>query len=476
MFQKLLIANRGEVAVRIARAARELGLRTVAVFSEADRGARWLANMDEAVGIGGSAPRESYLRADRIVQAALQTNASAIHPGWGFLAENARFAALCEQHGVTFVGPSPEVMRKMGLKSPAKAAMRAAGLPVIPGSNGLLVDVEDAVECARKTGFPVILKADAGGGGRGMRLCRDEAEVRAAFPAASAEAQSAFGNGAMYLEKYLTGGRHIEVQILGDRFGNAVHLFERECSIQRSHQKLIEESPSSALDAKTGGELGTMAARAAASIGYAGAGTIEFLRSAEGPIYFMEMNTRLQVEHPVTERITGIDIVKEQLAVAANRRLSLTQSTIVARGHAIECRVNAEDPEQNFRPAPGLLSAFEFPLDRGPGSVRVDTHLVAGDEIPPFYDSLIAKVIAHGDTREEAIETMVRTLTAAKVQGVPTTIALHLAVLKSHEFRRGEYDTRSIPGWKPAMVTTIETVSRDQTHKHAKSPSGNANG
>ncbi len=427
-------------------------MRTVAVCSQADRGARWLEFMDESVAIGGSAPRESYLVAERIVQAALQTGASAIHPGWGFLAENARFAALAEQHGTTFVGPSPEVMRKMGLKSPAKEAMRAAGLPVIPGSRGLLADLAAAHVCAKETGYPVILKADAGGGGRGMRLCRNDDELRAAFPSASAEALSAFGNGALYLEKYLVGGRHIEVQVLADRFGRALHLFERECSIQRSHQKLIEESPSPALDARARKELGELAARAAASIGYVGAGTIEFLRSAEGPIHFMEMNTRLQVEHPVTEMITGVDIVKEQLRIAANERLALTQAQIAPSGHAIECRINAEDPAQGFRPSPGVLTAFEFPLDRGPGRVRVDTHLAAGDEIPPFYDSLIAKVIVHGATREAAIETMVRTLSAAKVAGVPTTIELHLAVLKSDEFRRGEYDTRSIPGWKPAIA------------------------
>ncbi len=452
MFKKLLIANRGEVALRIARAARELGIQTVGVFSEADRDSRWVRALDEAVGIGGSAPRESYLNAERIVQAALQTGASAVHPGWGFLAENARFAALVEQHGITFVGPSPSVMRTMGLKSPAKAAMRAACLPVIPGSIGLLANVDAALACARETGYPVILKADAGGGGRGMRLCKNDEELRAAFASASAEAQAAFGNGAMYLEKYLTGGRHIEVQILADRFGKALHLCERECSVQRSHQKLVEEGPSPALDVNQRAELGALAARAAGSIGYTGAGTIEFLRAETGQIYFMEMNTRLQVEHPVTEMITGVDIVKEQLKIAANERLSFDQASIAPRGHAIECRINAEDPEQNFRPAPGVLARFDFPLDRGPGKVRLETHLAAGDEIPPYYDSLVAKVIAHGATRDEAILTMKQCLSNARVEGVPTTIALHLAVLDSAEFKRGEYDTRSIPGWKPKLA------------------------
>ena len=450
MFAKLLIANRGEVAVRIARSARELGIRTVGVCSTADRGAAWLERFDEVVVIGGPAPRESYLGQESIVQAALQTGASAIHPGWGFLSENPRFAALVEQHGIVFVGPSARVMRTMGLKSPAKAAMRAAGVPVIPGSEGLLASVEEAESLAGSIGYPVILKADAGGGGRGMRLVREAGALREAYASAQAEALAAFGNGALYLEKYVSGGRHIEVQVLCDRFGSALHLFERECSIQRNHQKLVEESPSPALGEAERLELGALAARAAASIGYVNAGTIEFLRSAEGPIWFMEMNTRLQVEHPVTEMLTGLDIVKLQLSIAANERLALRQSDVRASGHALECRINAEDPAQDFRPAPGVLKRFEFPLDRGPGKVRVETHLASGDEIPPYYDSLIAKVIAHGTTRDEAIATMLRTLADAEVEGVPTTIPLHLAVLASPEFRAGKYDTRTIPGWTRA--------------------------
>ncbi|MFN0243739.1 MAG: acetyl/propionyl/methylcrotonyl-CoA carboxylase subunit alpha [Planctomycetota bacterium] len=450
MFHKLLIANRGEVAVRIARTARALSIATVGVVSDADRGARWTKAFDEVVCIGGSAPKDSYLRAERIVQVARQTGASAIHPGWGFLAENARFAALCEQHGITFVGPSPAVMQKMGLKSPAKEAMRAAGLPVIPGSLGLLRDVAQGVEVARSIGYPVILKADAGGGGRGMRLARDEGSLREAYAAASAEAQAAFGNGALYLEKYLTGGRHIEVQVLGDRHGHAVHLFERECSIQRNHQKLIEESPSPALTPRERDELGAATARAAAALGYSGAGTVEYLRDEHGELFFMEMNTRLQVEHPVTEMITGIDVVAEQLRAAARHPLRLEQRAITASGHAIECRINAEDPANAFRPSPGVLARFEIPTDRGPGRVRVDTHLGSGDEVVPYYDSLIAKVIAHAPTRAGAIETLLRTLTAAQIQGVATTVPLHLAVLQSPEFGAGEYDTRSIPGWRPA--------------------------
>jgi acetyl-CoA carboxylase biotin carboxylase subunit len=452
MFQRLLIANRGEVAVRVARAARELGIAPVGVASASDLGARWLACMDEVVCLGPAAARESYLNAERVVQAALQTRCSALHPGWGFLSENPRFAALCEQHGVTFVGPPAAAMDVMGRKAPAKAAMRRAGVPVIPGSDGLLASADEAVECARAAGYPVILKADAGGGGRGMRKCSDDAQVRAAFAQASAEAESAFGSGALYLEKYLEGGRHIEVQVLADRFGNCVHLGERECSIQRNHQKLIEESPSPAIDAARRAELGAIAVRAAQSIGYVGAGTIEFLRAESGAIYFMEMNTRLQVEHGVTELVTGADIVVEQLRVAANERLSLAQERVRFSGSAIEVRVNAEDPSHGFRPSPGTLAAFEILRDLGPGAIRVDTHVSAGDEVSPHYDSLIAKVIAHAATRDAAIETLLACLRAAVVEGVQTTIPLHLAVLDSAEFRAGRYDTRTIPGVRAAMT------------------------
>jgi acetyl-CoA carboxylase biotin carboxylase subunit len=449
VFQRLLIANRGEVAVRVARAARSLGVSPIGVFSEADRGARWLAQMDESVCLGPAAARESYLDLERVVQAALQTRCAAVHPGWGFLAENPRFAALCAQHGLSFVGPSPAVMQRVGKKSPAKAAMRAAGLPVIPGSQGVLASPAEALACAREIGYPVILKADAGGGGRGMRVCRDERELERSFGEARAEAEAAFADGALYLERYVGGGRHVEVQILGDGRGRAVHLGERECSIQRNHQKLIEESPSPALGRRAAGELGRGAARAAAELGYAGAGTIEFLRSAEGELYFMEMNARLQVEHPVTEQVTGVDIVAEQLRVAAGERLSLA-GDVEPRGAAIECRINAEDPTRGFRPAPGRLEAFHLPSDAGPGSVRVDTHLAAGEEVSPHYDSLLAKVIATGATREIALETMIAALSAAEIAGVATTIPLHLAVLSSAAFRRGEYDTSSIPGWEAA--------------------------
>jgi acetyl-CoA carboxylase, biotin carboxylase subunit len=456
MFRKLLIANRGEVAVRVARAARELGIATVGVHSSADRGAGWLAHMDEVVCVGPPAARESYLARERIVQAGLQTACSAVHPGWGFLAEDPLFAAICAQHGLTFVGPSPRVMETLGRKVAAKAAMREAGLPVIPGSAGILADVAEAARSAAEIGYPVLLKADAGGGGRGMRLARDERELRRAFGEASAEAAAAFESGALYLERYLDGGRHIEVQILGDHFGRAVHLFERECSVQRKHQKLLEEAPSPALTAELRTRIGAGAADAARAIGYAGAGTVEFLLppGKDSALVFMEMNTRLQVEHPVTEAITGVDIVEQQLRIAANESLALEQQSIVGRGHAIEARVNAEDPSQGFRPSPGRLTRFDIPTDLGPGSVRVDTHLAAGERVLPHYDSLIAKVIAHAGTRAQAIETLLRTLRGARIEGVVTTLPLSIAVLESEEFGTGRYDTRSIPGWDPVGTST----------------------
>ena len=447
MFHRILIANRGEVAVRIARTLRTLGISPIGVASKPDLAGSWTEEMDEVVCLGGAAAADSYLHMEKLIQAARQTRASALHPGWGFLAENKRFAALCEQHGVVFIGPSPAVMAVMGIKSPAKATMAAAGLDVVPGSDGPIAKLEDAVKCAEEATYPIILKADFGGGGRGMRLCHDEAELREAFSQARAEAQASFGSGSIYLERYLTAGRHIEVQILGDKFGHAIHLGERECSIQRKHQKLIEESPSPALTPQERAALGERAAQAAARVGYASAGTIEFLRAATGELYFMEMNTRLQVEHPVSEMISGVDIVAKQVEIAANRPLELQQSDIEFSGHAIECRINAEDPHDDFRPSPGRLEAFSFAEDRGPGTVRVDTHMRAGDEVTPHYDSLIAKVICHGATREEAIETMIGSLSAASIEGVKTTIPLHLAVLKSDEFRRGEYDTSTIPGW-----------------------------
>jgi len=447
MFRRLLVANRGEVAVRIARAARELGCSPVGVVSTADQGASWNRAFDEVVCVGPAPPAESYLQAERLVQAALQTHASAVHPGWGFLSEDRRFARLCRQHGVAFIGPPTSVMALLGVKSPAKAAMRAGGLDVVPGSDGPLGDVEAALACAKEAGYPVLLKADYGGGGRGMRLAENEAELREVFAVTQAEARSAFGSDSVYMERYVTSGRHIEVQLLADHYGNGIHLGERECSVQRKHQKLIEESPSPALTPEQRAALGERAVQAALSVGYQNAGTMEFLRTQEGELFFMEVNARLQVEHPVTEMVSGIDVARKQIEIAAGHGLGLGQEEVELRGHSIECRINAEDPEADFRPAPGRIEAFEFPADLGPGTVRVDTHISAGDTIPPNYDSLIAKVIVHADSREAAIETMRNTLRASKIEGVPTTVPLHLAVLASDEFRSGNYDTGSIPGW-----------------------------
>ena len=453
MFRKLLIANRGEPVVRIARAAHRLGIQCVGLASEADRGASWLEVLDEVVPIRGKAPRDSYLRMQQVVQAGVQSGAAAVHPAWGFLAENPRFAALCEAHGLTFIGPSPAVMQRMALKWPAKASMRAAGLPCIPGSEGLLAHADEGFQVAREVGYPVIVKADAGGGGRGMRRVDEPGQFHDAYQAAAAESQAAFGNGALYLERYLTGGRHIEFQVLADAFGNAVHLFERDCSVQRNHQKLVEEGPSPVVTAEEREQMGNLVAQAARSIGYHGAGTVEFLRRADtGELCFMEMNTRLQVEHCVSEEITGVDIVAEQIRIAAHEPLALRQADLAIDGHAIELRLNAEDPNANFQPTPGTLTAFEIPTDAGPGRVRVDTHLRAGDTISPYYDSLLAKVIAHGRTREEAIDTLLRTLAASRIEGVSSTAGLHAQVLASADFRNGNYDTSAIPGFTQATA------------------------
>jgi len=447
MFKKLLIANRGEVAVRIARSARELGVACTCVASDSDLGSSWLNAMDEVVPIGGSAPKASYLDMQRVLQAGSQTACTAVHPGWGFLAENPRFAALAAQHGMTFVGPPASVMARLGTKLPAKAAFNAAGLQGIPGSIAALESVEEALELAERIGYPVMIKADAGGGGRGIRRCTAADQVRDQFAAARAEAEAAFGDGALFLEKCVDNGRHVEVQVVCDAFGNAIHVGERDCSVQRNHQKLVEESPCPLLDPSERERIGAAAARAAIAIGYIGAGTIEFLRAPSGELYFMEMNARLQVEHPVSEMISGLDLVRLQLQVAANQVLEVQQADVSFTGCAIECRINAEDASDHFRPTPGVLEAYDFPLDVGPGTLRFDTHLAAGDEVSPDYDSLLGKLIAHADTREAAIETMLAGLAAARVEGVSTTIPMHRAVLASDDFKSGNYDTSKIPGW-----------------------------
>ncbi|HET9888798.1 MAG TPA: acetyl-CoA carboxylase biotin carboxylase subunit [bacterium] len=438
MIQKVLVANRGEIAVRIIRACRELAIPTVAVHSEADDDALHVHLADEDVCIGPGPSTESYLNIPRIISAAEITNCDAIHPGYGFLSESAKFAEICESCDLTFIGPTPETIRAVGDKASARRSMQAAGIPLLPGSEGPLSGVEEALDLARTIGFPVLLKATAGGGGRGMRRVFAEEEMEAAFAQASAEALAAFGNGALYLEKLALKPRHVEVQVLGDSKGNLVHLFERECSIQRRHQKLIEESPSPALNEETRRRLCEAGANAARAFQYRGAGTVEFLLDEGGNFSFMEMNARIQVEHPVTEMLTGRDLVKEQILVASGRPLSFRQDDLAARGHVIECRINAEDPARGFAPSPGKIGNLHLP--GGPG-IRVDTHLFAGAVIPPYYDSLVAKVLAQGDDREEALVRMKRALEEFSVEGIHTTIPLLLEILDDADFVAGNFDT-----------------------------------
>ena len=443
-FQRILIANRGEVAVRVARACDAMGIVPVFAASEADRVAPYLRGR-EVVVLGPGRAAQSYLDPERVVQAAVQARCSALHPGWGFLSENPLLAALCNQHGVTFIGPPPHVTSMMSSKTKAKAAMRAAGLDVIPGSDGVLSGPDEAKRVAERVGFPVLFKAENGGGGRGMRIARSASEVEQAYAEAQAEARAAFGGDRVYLEKLIEGGRHVEIQIFADRYGHAVHFGERDCTVQRNHQKLIEESPSPALGADQRRSVCEAAARAAARIGYVGAGTMEMLYD-HGVLRFMEMNCRLQVEHTVSEERSGADLVKAQLDVAAGAPLPWKQSDLVLSGHAIECRINAEDPANNFAPAPGTVTTWRPPSGEG---IRVDTHVEAGYVVPPFYDSLLAKVIVKGRDRADAIDRMIAALGAFEVAGVPTTIPMHVAILKSAAFRAGDYDTRTIPGWPP---------------------------
>ena len=446
LFHRLLIANRGDVAARVARACDVLGIVPVFAVSEADRAAPYTRGR-ETVLLGPGRAALSYLDVERVVQAAVQARCSALHPGWGFLSVNPLLATLSAQHGVTFIGPPPQVTALMGSKTRAKAAMRAAGLQVIPGSQGVLASVADAQRVAAEIGFPVLFKAENGGGGRGMRIARTAGEVEAAYTEAQAEARAAFGGDRVFLERLIEDGRHVEIQIFGDKYGRAVHLGERDCTVQRNHQKLIEESPSPAIDSDLRAATCAAAARAVASIGYVGAGTMELLldRAPTGDVLrFMELNCRLQVEHTVSEERTGKDLVIAQIQVAAGRPLPWTQNEITMSGHVIECRINAEDPSNNFAPAPGTITAWQPPTGDG---IRVDTHVEAGYVVPPFYDSLLAKLIVRGTDRADAIERMIAALSAFAVAGVPTTIPMHLAILRSTAFRTGAYDTRSIPGW-----------------------------
>ena len=445
MFNKVLIANRGEIALRIICACRELGIKTVAVYSEADENSLHVRFADEDVCIGPARSMDSYLNVPAIISAAEITGADAIHPGYGFLSESAYLAEVCEACHIKFIGPYPNVIRLMGDKARARRAMKKAGVPVLPGSDGPVQAEDEAIKIAKELGYPVIIKAVAGGGGRGMRVVRNPEELGKAFKTAMREAEAAFGVGDVYLEKYVENPRHIEIQVLGDHHGNVVHLGERECSIQRRHQKLIEEAPSIALTDKQRRKLGATVVDAAKAVQYSNAGTFEFLMDPTGHFYFLEANTRLQVEHPVTEFVTGVDIVKEQIQVAAGRRLSFRQSDIEIRGHSIECRINAEDPN-TFVPSPGVISAFSVP--GGPG-VRIDTYAHSDCTVSPYYDSLIAKVITHGRDRTEALARMRRTLEMTVVEGIKTSIPLHLKVLSDPDFIAGKFDTSFMERYMP---------------------------
>ncbi len=438
MFKKVLVANRGEIALRVIRACRELGIQTVAVYSEADRESLHVRFADDDVCIGPAASRDSYLKIPRLIAAAEITGADAIHPGYGFLAENAEFAETCRASGITFIGPTPEQIRVMGDKASARRAMSAVGVPIVPGTPGPVEDPEEALVLAREIGFPVIIKAAAGGGGKGMRVARDPDDFARSFQLARSEALSAFGNGDVYVEKFLERPRHVEFQVMGDMHGKVIHLGERDCSVQRRHQKLIEEAPCPVMTPELREQMGEAAVRGAQAINYVGAGTIEMLLDTDGSFYFMEMNTRIQVEHPVTEMLTGVDLVKEQIRVAAGEPLAVKELPPF-RGHVIECRVNAEDPARNFQPSPGKIVTFHTP--GGPG-VRVDTHVYAGYTVPPYYDSLLAKLIVQGRDRAEAIRRMQIALESFVVEGVTTTIPFLARVMQHPNFMAGDVHTK----------------------------------
>ncbi len=452
MFKKVLIANRGEIAIRIIRACKELGIKTVAIYSTVDENALHTVFADEAVCIGPSSSGQSYLNTTRIISAAEITGADAIHPGYGFLAENAEFAEVCNSCEITFIGPSADNIKRMGDKAEAKKTMIEAGVPVVPGSEGVIQKEEEAKKLASEIGYPVMLKAVAGGGGKGMRIVRDSTTMENSFMMARAEAEAAFGNAGLYMEKYIENPRHIEIQLLGDQHGNVVHLGERECSIQRRHQKLIEESPSPIVNEKMRKEMGESAVKGASHVGYYSTGTMEFLIDKNLNYYFMEMNTRIQVEHPVTEMVYNVDLIKEQILVATGEKLRLKQTALKPLGHSIECRINAEDPANNFIPSPGEITSFYQP--GGPGT-RVDTHIYATYKIPPYYDSLIAKLIVHGKDRKEAIARLARALDEFVIEGIKTTIPFHKYVIRTKEFISGKFDTNFIEKiYKKELIET----------------------
>jgi acetyl-CoA carboxylase biotin carboxylase subunit len=442
MFRKILIANRGEIAVRVIRACHEMGIETVAVYSQADKEARHVRLAHQSVCIGPPPARDSYLNIPNVVQAALNTGAEAIHPGYGLLSENASFAEICEQCNIKFIGPRSEVITAMGDKAEAKRRMKEAGVPLIPGTEGVLNSEREAFQVAQELGYPLMIKAVAGGGGTGIRIVHNESQLQHALSMARAEAEAAFGNGDIYVEKYVEEPRHVEIQILADEHGNVIHLGERDCSVQTArHKKMVEESPCSALNRRMQARIGDAAVRGARSVGYTNAGTMEFLLSSKGEFFFLEMNTRLQVEHPVTEMVTGMDLVKEQIRIAAGERLNVEQHDVKPQGHAIECRITAEDPSRQFTPSSGIITHYVPP--GGPG-VRVDTHLYSGYMMPPYYDSLLAKVIVHGRDRQEAISRMERTLAETTIEGIKTTLSYHRKIMENAFFRRGEVSTNFI--------------------------------
>jgi acetyl-CoA carboxylase biotin carboxylase subunit len=441
MFQRILVANRGEIALRVIRACRDLGIEVVAVYSEADRGAPYLELADEAICIGPAAAADSYLKIDRLISAAEIANVEAIHPGYGFLSENAHFAEVCRQCNIEFIGPPHEAMRLLGNKNEARKLAQKAGVPVVPGSEGLVTDEAEALRLAHSIGFPVLIKAAAGGGGRGMRVARNDISLQAGLKQAQQEAEKAFKDGSVYLEKYIEQPRHIEVQILGDPHGNLIHLYERDCSLQRRHQKLVEESPAPNLPPELRAEICAAAVRLVKSAGYHSAGTCEFLVDKQNRFYFIEVNARIQVEHPVTELVTGIDLVREQIRIAAGEPLRFKQEDVVHRGVAIECRINAEDPAAGFRPSPGLIQRWQPP--GGPG-VRLDTHATTGYRVPPTYDSLVAKLLVYQPTRPEALACMRRALGEFVVEGIKTTIPLHREIFTHSAFIEGRVDTTFI--------------------------------
>lgn len=441
MFKKVLIANRGEIAVRIIRACREMGIQTVAVYSETDKDALHAQLADEAVCIGPAPSKLSYLNMNNLISATILTHAEAIHPGFGFLSENAKFAEMCRECGITFIGPDPEMINLMGNKSVAKQTMKKAGVPTIPGSDGSVDTVDAALKLAGEMGYPVMIKASAGGGGRGMRLVWTKEELPKHYESAKAEAKAAFGDDTMYMEKFLENPRHIEFQIIGDEFGNVVHLGERDCSLQRRNQKVLEESPSPIMTEDLRKKMGEAAVKAAKAIKYKNAGTIEFLLDKHNNFFFMEMNTRIQVEHPVTELVTGIDLIAEQLKVAAGQKLEFKQSDICVSGHAIECRINAEKPSENFRPSPGKITNLHLPGGYG---VRLDTAVYQGYTIPPTYDSMIAKLIVHGKTRQEAIARMKRALGEFVIEGIDSNIEFQMELMDDGNFVEGNFDTQYI--------------------------------